>query len=301
MSKDKGKPMTILVVDDQVDFVEGTLKREARSRRILLEHVTNLEDAVALLQEKGEKAFAGIILDVICLKTRKDQIPDPSFIGTAIKTCEVKAPNLPRVILTGEPGTAIKVTELLGGDEKVFVKEHDQIIKMFDLIVEESAKIPHIAIRKKYDEVFEIFNKGYLSNDAEQDLLTCLLKMGIHESTVISDNLHRLRRIQEKIYLALNRINPIIVPTQLIEEKGPKCREIMKHLVRNRNVEDQKIICRFSDLVYSFSSDYGSHVPNTSPEYSPTKYTVQSLTFAMLDILLWFKGVMEAHYGSSGA
>lgn len=298
MSKDKGKPLNILVVDDQVDFVDGTLKREARSRRILLEHVTNLEDAAALLQEKSEKAFAGIILDVICLKTRKDQIPDPSFIGTAIKTCEAKAPNLPRVILTGEPGTAVKVTELLGGDEKVFVKEHDQIIKMFDLIIEESAKIPHIAVKKKYDEIFEIFRKDYLSNDAEQDLLTCLLNMGIHESTVISDNLHRLRRIQEKIYLALNRINPIIVPTHLIEEKGPKCREIMRHLVRNRYLEDQKIICRFSDLVYSFSSDYGSHVPNTSPEYSPTKYTVQSLTFAMLDLLLWFKGLMEAHSGS---
>jgi hypothetical protein len=202
--------------------------------------------------------------------------------------------------LTGEPGTAVKVTEFHGGDEKIFIKEYDQIIKMFDFLVEESGKIPHIAVIKKYEDIFEIFHKDYLSHDAEQDLLTCLLKMGIHESTVIRDNLHRLRRIQEKIYLALNRINPNIVPTHLIEEKGPKCRDIMRHLVRNKHIKDNEIICRFSDIVYSFASDYGSHVPNTSPEYYPTKYTVQSLTFAMLDLLLWFKGVMEEHYGSSG-
>lgn len=294
MSKEKGSPIKLLVVDDQVDFVEKTLKREARSKRILLEHATNLEDAVAILQEKGEKAFAGIILDVICLKSRTDQIPDASFIGTAIKTCEAKVPGLPRAILTGEPGTAIKVNELLGGEEKVFIKELSQLNIMFDYFIEQSHKLPHIIIRKQYDDVFEIFERGYLGHDAEQDILNCLLKMTVYDPTVIADNLSRLRRIQEKIYLALNKINPQIVLTTDIDTNGANCRKIMTHLHRHKYFESDKIIHRFGDLVYSISSDYGSHVPNTFPDYPPTKYTVQALTFAIVDLLLWFKGLMES-------
>jgi hypothetical protein len=67
----------------------------------------------------------------------------------------------------------------------------------------------------------------------------------------------------------------------------------MNHLKARGYVEEDKIIDQFSNAIYSISSNHGVHVPNSRPEYLPTRYTVQALTFAILDQLLWFKGIVE--------
>lgn len=295
MSKNKHvKPLNVLIIDDDSEFVQ-VLQREANNPyRIRLEHVTNLEDGLNKLQEKGERYFAGVILDVICLKDRNQQIPDPSFISKAKEEFDKRAPALPKVILTGEAARAETFKEIFQGNTNVYHKSSEQIVDMLEYLVEQSELLPKYKFSKKYPEVFSVFDDGYLGAPEEQMLLTCLEKMDNFEPTVIADNLGRLRRLQEAMYLALNRTNPNVVPTGTIEKNGPNCRKIMAHLRTKRYVEEDKIVDKFADTIYTIASDYGNHVPNTTPMYPPTRFSVQAMTFAIFDQLLWFKSVVES-------
>jgi len=291
MSKNKpARALNVLIIDDDSSFVEG-LQRDANPFRVQLEHSTNLEDGLATLKEKGEKHFSGIILDVICLKDSRQEIPDPSFLSKAMEEFNRQAPSLPKVIYSGEPTTAESVRRLYDGNTNTYHKSSEQIDEMLDYLVKQGEQLPKFKHSKKYPDVFSIFDEGYLGANEEQMLLNCLEKMDNFEPTVIADNLGRLRRLQESIYLALNRVHPEIVPTGMIEKNGPVCRKIMSHLSKKRHVEEDKIIDKFADTIYSVTSDYGNHVPNSRPEYPPTKYTVQALTYSMLDYLLWFKSI----------
>lgn len=293
MSKKKlAKPLNILMIDDNKEFAE-TLQREANPHRVRLECYTNLEDGLEVLQAKSERYFAGVILDVICLKDRNQKIARADFITTAIQEFDRRAPSLPKVILTGDPDRVKFVKELYEGNTKVFYKSSD-IEAMFTYLIQKSLNLPHVKFARKFPDVFEIFENNFLGHEVELSLVRCLEKMDNVERTVVDDNLGRLRRLQEEIYLALNRHDPDIVLTNDIEKNGPQCRRIMAHLVKKDFAERDKIIDRGADLIYSIASDYGSHVPNTEPKYSPTRYTVQMCTYAILDQLLWFKSMVDS-------
>jgi len=53
------------------------------------------------------------------------------------------------------------------------------------------------------------------------------------------------------------------------------------------------VIELFSEIIYKISSDNGSHTPYENPDYYLTKYTVQSLTYALMDFLKWFEAKMD--------
>lgn len=48
-------------------------------------------------------------------------------------------------------------------------------------------------------------------------------------------------------------------------------------------------IDQFADSIYTVVSNYGSHKKFSEA----SKYTLSTITFAMMDILLWFKGVVQ--------
>ena len=295
MSKIKqGKALNVLIIDDDdPPFVEG-LQRNANPFRIRLEHVTNLEDGLLKLKERGEKYFAGVILDVICLKDRKQQIPDPSFISKAMEEFNRLAPALPKVILTGEPTKVESLKPIFAGNTSVYHKSAEQIEEMLAYLVKQGENLPRTRIVQKYSDVFWLFDNGYLDHNTEQRLIDVLEKMIDSQPNVISSNLGELRKIQEALYQALNRLKADTVPVQNFEKwKDPQFSDLMKNLISNDYVEKDKIIDRASWLMHKLSSEYGAHLPQSTPDFPPTKYTVQMCTFAMLDLLLWFKGIVE--------
>jgi hypothetical protein len=40
-----------------------------------------------------------------------------------------------------------------------------------------------------------------------------------------------------------------------------------------------------------------SATPHANPKYPPTRYSIHAVTFAMLDLLLWFGGLMDKKQG----
>ena len=192
----------MLIIDDDSSFVAG-LQLDANPFRIRFEHATNLEDGLLKLQERGEKFYAGVILDVICLKDRKQQIPDQNFISKAMEEFNRRAPSLPKVILTGEPTRAESLKPIFAGNTSVYHKSSEQIDEMLTYLTKQSENLPRLKFAKKYPDIFSIFDDGHLDHNTEQRLIDVLEKMIDSQQNVISSNLGELRKIQEAMYKAL--------------------------------------------------------------------------------------------------
>ena len=289
MSKNKNRPLNVVIVDDDKDYVES-LNRDAQGHRIMLKHVCNLEKGKEFLKSKEGRSICGVILDVICMKNKEQKVPDKSFITAALKYFGEKLPNIPIVVLTGEPDEYKNLKKLYEGTWAVYSKGRDEN-NMLSFLIEKAKDIESRKILDKYSDVFEVV-ENYLDDEAEEELISCLKNMNSSDFTMIKNNLSCLRRLQEKVYIALNKVNNELVPTESIE-KGIDVTKIYKHLAEKGFVKRKSIIDRFAELVYKITSDNGAHTPYENPEFPPTKYTVQSVTCALLDLLIWFKNVCD--------
>lgn len=292
MNKKLPRPLRILIIDDDKNFVEE-LQRDANPHRIILDHALSLEEALEIMEEKGDRAFAGIILDVICLKKKEQKVPDESFLARAKEVFDRKAPGLPKAILTAEPGHFKTLKPLYEGTLSVYLKGGEDHDRMFSFFCRESEKLENIRMASQYPDIFEVFEKRFLGAGEEQELIACLKLMNSSDPVVIADNLARLRRLQEAIYLALYRKDPKYIPPGAGVGGGSLFKHVIRHFKVMHLIEHGKIIELASGLVHSIGSDHGTHVPSKPPLYAPSSYTVQMTTFAMLDLILWFKAIME--------
>ena len=278
----------MLIIDDNRPYVEA-LYRDAQRYGITLEHAGNLEDGRDCFERQDGWSLTGVILDVKCLKERTQQVPDNSFLTAAVRYFSEKAPQLPMVVLTGEPDQYHNMRELYAGTLQVFSKGRDEE-DMLAFLRDAAGRLDYVKIVADYQDVFAIVRR-HLDSEAEQELLSCLRAMKSGDPTIIKNNLGCLRRLLERIYIALSRADENLVPSQYVagEINLVAC---YKNLVEKGVVERYRIIDRFAELIYKITSDNGAHTSYIVPKYLPTSYTVQAVTFALLDLLLWFGQVM---------
>ena len=307
MSKKQSGPLQVLIVDDKKEFVDD-LQLNANPHRIRLVHAGNLEEGVQKLNERGESEFDGIILDVICLKEKNQKIPDQSFISKAIDVFSRKAPSIPKVILTAETSQAETLKPYYEGTHRIFLKGKDDIDEMFKYFVRESNKKEERFIATKYYDIFEIFEKKYLDKTAKQELISCLLNTNSSDLHTMKGTLSCLRILQEKMFVALNKYDDQMVPVEYVSnEENNQIRvnfaSILHHLKGKYDntsrihlgkiyIPHDSTIDRFMQFVYKTSSE-GIHAIDENISNKPTKYTVQAVTYALLDLLLWFKTVCD--------
>ncbi len=296
MSTDRSMALTFLIIDDFTPYVES-LFRDAQRFNIHLLHARSLEEGKELFGGRDGGKIAGVILDVKCLKEKRQEVPDNSFLVAALKYFSDKAPHLPVVVLTGETGQYRNLKELYAGTMRVYSKGRDEK-EMLSFLAAEAQNLEWLKITRQYSDVFEDL-ADYLGTEAEQELVSCLRSMQSDDFTVIKNNLGCLRRIQEKVYIALSKADERIVPRQFVEGEINVI-AAYKHLAEKGYVERYKVIDRFAELVFKITSDSGAHSPNASPKYPSTKYTVQAVTFALLDLLLWFKQVIRNRLKAEG-
>ncbi|TWJ16850.1 DNA-binding transcriptional response regulator [Geobacter argillaceus] len=280
-----GQPdIRMLVIDDNRPYVEA-LHRDAQRFGIVLTHGGSLEEGRELFEQQDAWSLAGVILDVKCLKERHQQVPDNSFITAAVRYFSERAPHLPMVVLTGEPDQYRNLKELYAGTMRVFSKGRDEE-EMLAFLRQEAGRLDYVRISGSHPEVFATV-RTFLGSDAEQELLSCLRDMASTDMTTIKNTLGCLRRLQERLYITLSRSDENLVPVQFVSGEVNVVSSY-KHLSEKGVVERYKIIDRFAELVYKIASDNGSHTPYANPKYPPTPYTVQAVTFAFLDLMLWF-------------
>jgi len=279
-----------LIIDDNRLYVEA-LHRDAQRYGIMLVYAGSLEEGRECFERYDGWSLTGIILDVKCLKDRNQRVPDNSFLTAAVRYFSEKAPHLPMVALTGEPDQYHNMKELYAGTLQVFSKGRDEEA-MLAFLRNEAGRLDYVKLAAEHHDVFETVRK-YLGHDAEQELLSCLRNMANSDASGIKNTLACLRRLQERVYIALSRTDENLIPSKYVagEINLVAC---YKHLVEKGVVERYRIIDRFAELIYKITSDCGAHTSYDVPKYSPTIYTVQAVTFALFDLLLWFGRVMDA-------
>jgi hypothetical protein len=285
--------LKMLIIDDSLPYVEA-LYRNVQRFNILLRHTGSLEEGRQFFEGPEGTSIVGVILDVKCKKTRNQVVPDSSFITAAIKYFGERASHLPLVVLTGETDQYNNLKELYEGTLRVFSKGREEA-DMIDFLRAEADKLDWVRLRQCYQDVFAVVDR-HLDREAEQELLTCLKEIDTSDFTVIKNSLSCLRRLQEKIYLAINRADSDLLPNRFV---GGELNIVgaYKHLTEAGQVERYKIIDRFAELIYKITSDNGAHTPHANPKYPPTRYSVHAVTFAMLDLLLWFGALMDKKQG----
>jgi len=281
------RPLEMLIIDDDKEFVES-LHADAQRHQILLTHRDNLEDAKLFLGSSKASKISGVILDVVCMKSKDQEVAKSSFITAAINFFTKELPHLPLAILTGEPDQYNDLSLLYEGTNNVYSKGQDEE-EMLLFLKNEALKLNRTKIINKYKDIFEIIDE-LLPTEAKEELINCLTNLNTSDDTQIRNNLACVRRLQEKIYIELNKSKPGWVPTEYIEG-DVKVKAILRHL-REGNYVDKKTD-HFAKSIYEISSDYGAHTQNRTQGSPVSKYTVHTVAYALLDLFLWFKKVVN--------
>lgn len=291
MSKEK-KPFEVLMIDDDKIYAE-TLQTYFRPHRILIKHVSNLESAKSIIASK-ERTIVAIILDCICLKDEKQEIADPSFLASAIKFFDQNYQNIPKLILTGEPGQKKSLTDYYKDTLNVFGKNSgEEDVAKF--IIDNAKSSDYFLICKDHPELICLFDENVLDEATWIRFVSIYKKLNQNDIGMIEDNLSKIRKIQEEIYKQINMFNPQLIETKNIENN------VMVNEI-NRNFVDKGIMTQNKDIlnqfvwsIYNITSNFGSHTQqgNFQPLTKPTKYTVISLFNALCDLMLWLDTIVK--------
>lgn len=311
MSEGCGIALTMLIIDDDERYVDA-LFRDARRAGVRLVHAASLEEGREVMEGADGTGICGVILDVECYKRRDEATPDSSFIIAATKYFTEKAPHLPVVALTGVQALFERYVKDFAGIWQVYKKGRDESA-MFAHLRQRALELEWVKVVGRYPDVFRVVD-AYLGADTRQSLMDCLLTMDEGTPARIRGNLANLRSIQEKLYIVLHRHRPDMVPRRFVYyEQGDQplksvnVAAILEHLkgsfdMRSRQLQGEVFLhyrsplYRFSELVYRVSSD-GIHAIDEDSADKPTRYTVQAVANALLELVLWFGRV--AGEGSS--
>jgi hypothetical protein len=299
-------PLTMLVIDDDERYVDA-LFRDARRAGIRLLHAGSLEEGRMVVEGADGAGICGVILDVECYKRREDATPDSSFIIAATKYFTEKAPHLPVVALTGVQALFERYVKDFAGIWEVYKKGRDEAA-MLTRLRERAMELEWVKVVGRYPDIFRVVD-SYLGADTRQSLIDSLLTMDDGTPARIRGNLANLRSIQEKLYIVLHRHRPDMVPRRFVYyEQGDQplksvnVAAILEHLKGNFDMRSQQVqgqiflhyrspLYRFSELVYRVSSD-GIHAIDGDSTDQPTRYTVQAVANALLELILWFGRVV---------
>jgi hypothetical protein len=299
--------VTMLLIDDDERYTDA-LFRDGQKRGIALLHAPSLEEGREILESAAGRSLAGIILDVECYKRKSDETPDSSFIIAATKYFTEKAGDIPLVAITGVQPLYDRYSKDFSGIWKVYRKGRDEAA-MLRYLREKALELERVKIVNRYRDAVGIVEK-YLGVEAAEELVDCLSGMEDASLPRIRGTLVNLRALQERMYLALHRLRPEMVPEPFVvhRDKGAgkstvNVAQILEHLKGNYDPKAQKhagtvyihhrsATYRFSEMVYKVASD-GVHAIDGDDPGKPGRYTVQAVTFALLDLLLWFRAVVE--------
>lgn len=296
----------LIMEDDKEYFLAlrmkvASLRKERKYTEIEFLHADNFQSAKDLYSREGY-TVQGIILDVVGYKDPDQSLPDESVLPVARDYFIANAGHLPIVALTGQPGMYEMIKKAWAGSIEVFSKNDDEA-KMLDYLIEEAKKLEDNKILKKHHEVFEVTNK-YLGPDAYGRMLACIRNMTNTDNTAITGTLSNLRKLQEYLYLALNRIDNNMVPDHLLVgdtgNTNINNKRIIKHLKGNYDDGSRTITTTIYVKHNSKEDRLLNHVYKGCSEeihvtdQHTTRYTVQSLVFAFMDLVLWLKGIADS-------
>ncbi len=284
--------LNILAIDDNPQFLRS-LALDGRRCRCRVIPAGSLEEAQEIIEERGIRSLDGVILDILCMRTRDQAVEDRSFLQAALDYFKAQAADLPRIVVTGDQST-FEIFADIFAEERLVQKGTVPNEAIFRHLRQQAERTPINHIRRTYSDVLDVFDRGHLDNRTRAELLETLLEVDASAPTAIRDNLARIRRIQEAIYIAMSKVSVDWIPVSLFTFDGEHIalRPVLRHLMDKGYHHAQ--IKDFAYCIYSVASDNGSHTPYANADHEPTRYTVRATVFMLLDLILWFGSLMDA-------
>jgi len=267
------------------------------NHNIELSHVRSLEEGKEFLATDRGKTIRGVILDIICMKMKNQEVPDNTFIITASQYFVRTLPHLPIVALTGETEEYRRMGYLFKDDMKVFSKGGDEE-RMFEYLRDKGLNYEKLKIRSNYQDIFETIDRHF-DKESEERLVSCLRDMNSNDQTIVTSTLGNLRKLQEGFYIALHKLDKTMVPRKLIfnerDEPSVSNERIIKHLTGNfdldKRMETTKIHfvhgSYMERLLYFVYKGCSGELHFSRQKTS--RYTVQALVYSFLDMVLWLR------------
>lgn len=297
--------ITVTLIDDDENYALEFIGMAA-DHNIMVKHNKYLQTTIEENPDLKEVEF--IILDAQSIIDEEDTAPDFDFLPTALRSIdEIERKNgyyIPKCINTGYP-------------EHVKVRRHKNNIKVFEKTTQQNELIEFIKkavrefdiyqIKNSHKEVFEIFTKNNLAQ-TECDSLIALLKPLPDNISILEarDYANKIRSIQEAIYKTINSRYPEIVDNShfdpgnnMLDFNKAKFTLSAKTKINGKVLHDKRRdlqgsdIENLSNMVYWICGNILHYNPKEFTPYLVGKYTIQSLIFALLEQLLWFKQLMH--------
>jgi hypothetical protein len=251
------------------------------------------------MESQESEDVAGIVLDVKCMLNRQQTSPQSNFVMEAVRYFQNKFAYIPIAILTGDTDKYKSLKEDFEGVINVYYKGKEED-KMLAYLSAQAQTLDYVKIVNRYYEVFEVFEKGFLDSSDRETLFECIKNMSTTDEAKIKNTIAGIRRLQESVYRAINKVDKIMVPDEFVSDERVDFRGIQWHLRGRYNKATRKSegeefvpmgtnIDQFADSLYTVVSNYGSHKKFSRV----TKYTLSTLTSAMMDLLLWFKDIAQ--------
>ena len=302
------QPIHVLLIDDEKDYCDS-LKTNARISGILIADFQSLDEGLKELEK--ELKYKAIILDAKCMVDKSQSVDNFDFLPVALDRLKVFEQqynlHLPFVVNTGyigEKELSMVKRQIDERKGKIFSKT-DTKDDLFNYLISEINILEITKFEKDFEKVIQVFEKGYLPNNMRNDLFKVFQKKDSSNPTDIKDNLSTIRRILDEIFSKISSSKPFVLPSA----KNTFNKKV-KHLSGNiqespvgsgnyipsTNKYQASTIEFLSTAIYRISSDFGSHaVPTISARNQPmpTSMTVNSLVYAIMEIILWFTELMD--------
>lgn len=302
------KEYKILWVDDQYndkEMIQFIL--EAEGEGLILEGYASFDEAFAVLT-KDLKRFDAILLDGMFFE-KKDQVAgteDELGIGMAIAKINELKPNkvFPWFVLSGKDQFTKGKNSLLAANK---VRCYDKtspkdVVELFKAIKHGADQQADTQIRHKYQRVFDVCNDKYIGGQGSTHLLS-ILKNENKENAFANPELYfvPLRKIMDDLFIACNRYG--IMPDVFVKpsvalnesskflsggiEKGYQLDYSIFPKVVSDNVRSILAVCQ--------PAAHRAEIDRFIEQIN-SPYLLLSITYQLLDVLLWFKNYIDKNY-----
>ncbi len=302
------KVYKILWVDDQhkdEDMIPFII--DAEGEGLLLDGYTSFEEAFEVL-EKHISIYDAILLDGLFFE-RKGQVAgteDVFGIGMAIaRINELKSKKLfPWFVLSGKDQFIKGKNSLLAANK---VRCYDKtspkdVVELFKAIKHEADQQVDTQIRHKYQRVFDVCNDKYIGGQGSTHLLS-ILKNENKENDFTNPDLYfvPLRKIMDDLFIACNKYG--ILPDVFVKpsvalnesskflsggiEKGYQLDYSIFPKIISDNVRSILAVCQ--------PAAHRAEIDRFIEQIN-SPYLLLSITYQLLDVLLWFKYYIDNNY-----
>ncbi|MFH2026862.1 MAG: hypothetical protein ABIK30_13780 [bacterium] len=170
-----------------------------------------------------------------------------------------------------------------------------------------------LIIKSEHKKVFEVFQKGHLATNYEEDLLSVLKGINTTDSSEIKGSIGILRIIFQEIVKKI--IETDRISKELPKSLSDKCKsgnlpipEILDFLNGTPEYSNQfncttteyfsnshNLLSKFGFWKVCSEIAHGGKSGNRKIKYIPTKYTLPILINILMDFMIWFGGFMDKY------